>query len=102
MLSSEENNPAANEEIKIVFAARVKRFYIFNALVLVLLGAGFYVASQAGYYRTGFFASTTLFLLWIFNADKLRLCPACGANPRGREGLASVPAVCAKCEIELH
>lgn len=84
-----------------LFALRQKRFYLANAVFLPALAAGFYLASQAGYYRAGFFGATFFFLFWIFNVDQLRRCPFCHQRARSKEALLARLQRCGNCGSAL-
>lgn len=91
-----------SQQIKQQFKRKAKRFYIANVVVLVSLGTALYQAKELGYYQQAFVPIVVLFLLWIFNMDKLYRCPACNAVPRGKEGLIYLPKRCVACGVELR
>lgn len=83
------------------FRRGANRFYLLNAVVLLLLAAALYRASQGDWYREGFIAVTVLFLLWLFNVGRLLRCPACGAVVRSGEGLIRMPRRCDSCGADF-
>lgn len=92
--------PAQN--IKKIFKRRMQLFYIWSFIVVVVLSLALYFAKQYGFYTPAFIVVVLLFLLWIFNADKIYRCPNCNQSPRGKEGLIYLPRHCASCEVELR
>lgn len=97
----EENRPDS-QVIKREFLRKTKRFYIANVIILVAIGVALYQAKALGFYKEAFIPIVAIFLLWIFNMDKLYRCPACNAVPRGKEGLIYLPKICAACGAELR
>ena len=89
-------------EIKIQFKRKVVRFVIANIAMLVILGVALQMAKLGGYYQQAFVPVVIVFLIWLFNADKLYRCPQCQAVPRGKEGLISIPKRCQACGVELR
>ena len=90
------------EEIKQRFEKKATRFYIVNFIMALVIGVGLYQAKVFGIYKEAFVPIIALFLLWIFNIDKLYRCPACGKVPRGKEGLIYLPKNCTACDVELR
>lgn len=89
-------------EIKKRFAMKATRFYIVNLVMSVIIGVALYQTKELGIYKEAFIPIIVVFLLWIFNIDKLYRCPACGKVPRGKEGLIYLPKVCVACGVELR
>lgn len=100
-MSAPDNSPDS-ATIKTLFKKRLKLFYLSNVVVLCAIGWVLYYADQNGWYQQAFVPLTVIFLLWIFNADKLRSCPHCGGKTRGKQGLLYMPRQCASCGIELR
>tara|TARA_B110000967_G_scaffold132880_1_gene135675 strand:+ start:966 stop:1262 length:297 start_codon:yes stop_codon:yes gene_type:complete len=94
--------PMDAKEIKQRFAKKATRFYIVNFIMALVIGVGLYQAKVLGIYKEAFVPIIVLFLLWIFNIDKLYRCPACGQVPRGKEGLIYLPKNCTACDVELR
>lgn len=90
------------EEIKRQFRQKAKRFYIANVFMMVAIGLALYQAKEQGFYKIAFVPIVVVFLLWIFNMDKLYRCPACGEVPRGKQGLIYLPKECVKCGVSLR
>ncbi len=90
------------QEIKRLFKAKAKRFYIANVIVITLIGMALYKSKELGFYQLAFVPIVAVFLLWIFNMDKLYRCPACNAVPRGKEGLIYLPKTCVACGVSLR
>ncbi|MGB1191988.1 MAG: hypothetical protein ACPG3T_03605, partial [Pseudomonadales bacterium] len=84
------------------FAMKATRFYIVNLVMSVIIGVALYQTKELGIYKEAFIPIIVVFLLWIFNIDKLYRCPACGKVPRGKEGLIYLPKVCVACGVELR
>jgi hypothetical protein len=89
-------------EIKKRFAKKATRFYIVNLIMSVIIGVALYQTKELGIYKEAFIPIIVVFLLWIFNIDKLYRCPACGQVPRGKEGLIYLPKNCIACGVELR
>lgn len=89
-------------EIKKRFAKKATRFYLVNFVMAVIIGVALYQTKAMGIYKEAFIPIIALFLLWIFNIDKLYRCPACGQVPRGKEGLIYLPKNCIACGAELR
>ncbi|MGB2271841.1 MAG: hypothetical protein ACPH15_02360 [Pseudomonadales bacterium] len=81
---------------------KATRFYIVNLVMSVIIGVALYQTKELGIYKEAFIPIIVVFLLWIFNIDKLYRCPACGKVPRGKEGLIYLPKVCVACGVELR
>ena len=96
-----QNEELSAEQIKIIFAKRARIFYLLNIIVIVVTIVVLAVARGSAHYPLVFGVTTFAFLLWIFNADRYCLCPACGQVPRGAQGLISKPKQCAKCGAVL-
>jgi hypothetical protein len=97
-----EKDHQDSQLIKREFLKKAKRFYIANVIVLVAIGVALYQTKALGFYKEAFIPIVAIFLLWIFNMDKLYRCPACNKVPRGKEGLIYLPKSCAACGVELR
>lgn len=90
------------QEIKRQFMQKAKRFYVANIVMVVAIGTALYQAKELGFYKVAFVPIVIVFLLWVFNMDKLYRCPACGEVPRGKQGLIYLPKQCVQCGVELR
>ncbi len=79
------------------FKKQLYFYYIVNVLGFIVFGCALFLAQRSEYYRESFVVLVALFLLWIFNIDKLCRCPFCHGNPRGKQGLFFSPKKCAAC-----
>jgi len=89
------------EQIRIIFAKRSRRFYLLNIVAIGLTLAILSVFRDHPQYPIIFGITIVAFLLWLFNADRFCLCPACEQVPRGAGGLIVKPKQCVKCGVAL-
>lgn len=97
-----QNETNHTDAVKAAFAKKVRQFYVLNALLLLALIVIARLTQDIEFSRIRFIVLTTIFLLWLFNADKLYRCPNCGEVPRGKQGLIYLPKRCAACDIQLR
>ena len=89
-------------DIKRQFKIKTYQFLAANLIMLVALGLVLQLSKHWGYYQHAFIPVVIVFLLWIFNADKLYRCPNCKGVPRGKEGLIVIPKSCNACGVDLQ
>ena len=94
--------PGDRDAIIAEYGRRRSRYRWFNAAMFIGIAAGLYLAREAGVYREAFVPLSIIFLLWIFNADRLCRCPACEQSARGRQGLIHRPLQCESCGAALR
>jgi len=100
-MSAHPEQSLSHDEIKIIFATRARRFYFLNIAVMILSVSLLLYFREKAYYPWVFFLTTFGLSVWLFFADRFRLCPNCNQSPRGNEGLLRKPAHCASCGIAL-
>ncbi len=94
--------PDDSDAIIAEYARRRSRYRWFNLAMFMVIAAGLYLSREWGIYREAFIPLSIVFLLWIFNADRLCRCPACEGSARGRQGLVHRPARCDNCGVALR
>ncbi len=91
-----------NQQIKLQFAEKVKRFYAVNGVMIITIAMSLWAAKKWGVYQQAFIPIVFIFFIWIFNIDKLYRCPVCKKSPRGKQGLIHLPSRCTHCHTELR
>ena len=101
-MNTVQSQSKTSEQIKREFARKAKWFYSANAVLAMLLAVAIYFSKHSQYQREAFIFIVVVFLIWIFNVDKIYRCPNCGGVPRGKEGLIYLPKQCAVCDVSLR